>query len=129
MSNLTNFISQQKPLEDNYWGHPYFSNIGANNMHLSFLTAIYYIAFILLGLVLGYHLGFNLFLLLCGLFSIANPPYWLNVLFAAGFAIILAIIYFVIAVLLHGIKNVLYKIGDAIAEFFTNLIVALYNKN
>ena len=98
-------------------------------MHLSFLTALYYIAFILLGLVLGYHLGFNLFLLLCSLFSITDPPYWLNVVFAAGFAIILAIIYLLVAVLLHGLKNVLYKIGDAIAEFFTNLIATLYNKN
>ena len=98
-------------------------------MYLSFLTALYYIAFILLGLVLGYHLGFNLFLLLCSLFSITDPPYWLNVFFAAGFAIILAIIYFVIAVLLHGLKNVLYKICDAMAEFLTNIIAVLYKKN
>ena len=129
MSNLTNFISQQNPLEDNYWGHPYFSNIGANNMHLSFLTALYYIAFILLGLVLGYHLGFNLFLLLCSLFSIADPPYWLNVAFAAGFGFVLAAIYLVIAAFLHGIKNVTYKLIDVMAEFLTRLVASLYNKN
>lgn len=98
-------------------------------MHLSFLTALYYIAFILLGLVLGYHLGFNLFLLLCSLFGITDPTHWINVVFAAGFGITLAAICLVIAFMLHGLKNVLYRICDAMAEFFTNLIAALCNKN
>lgn len=98
-------------------------------MHLSFLTALYYMAFLVLGLVSGYFLGFNLFLLICDLFRVAEPPYWLNVFFATGFAFVLAIIYMIIAVILHGIKNLSYRFADAIAIFSTNLIAALFNKH
>ena len=97
-------------------------------MHLSFLTALYYIVFLVLGLVLGYFLRFNLFLLICDLFGVLEPPYWLNVFFASGFAFIVAIIYLVIALILHGIKNVSYRFADGIAEFATNLIAAAFNK-
>ena len=55
------------------------------------------------GLVSGYFLGFNLFLLICNLLGVAEPPYWLNVFFAAGFAFVLAMIYMIIALILHGI--------------------------
>ena len=97
-------------------------------MHLSFLTALYYIAFLVLGLVSGYFLGFNLFLLICSLFGITEPPYWLNVFFATGFAFVLAMIYLIIALILHGIKNLSYRFADGIAEFATNLIAALFYK-
>ena len=96
-------------------------------MKISFLTALYYITFCLLGLISGYYLGFNLFLFICELFEVLNPPHWLNVLFAAGFGVTLAAIYFVIAFLLHTFKNILWKIIDAFAEFVTNLIYAISN--
>lgn len=98
-------------------------------MHLSFLTALYYIGFLVLGLVSGYFLGFNLFLLICDLFEVAEPPYWLNVFFAAGFAFVLGMIYLIIGFILHGIKNLTYRFADGLAEFATNLIAALFNKH
>ena len=98
-------------------------------MHLSFLTGLYYAAFCLLGLVSGYYLGFNLFLLICDLFGVTSPPYWLNVAFAAGFGFVLAVIYLVIAVFLHWIKNVTYKVIDVMADFLTRLVGLLYNKD
>ena len=97
-------------------------------MHISFLTALYYIGFLVLGLVSGYFLGFNLFLLICNLFGVAAPPYWLNVFFATGFAFVLAMIYLIIALILHGIKNLSYRFADGLAEFATNLIAALFYK-
>lgn len=97
-------------------------------MHLSFLTALYYIAFLVLGLVSGYFLGFNIFLLICSLFGVAEPSYWLNVFFAVGFAFVLAMSYLIIAVILHGIKNLSYRFADRLAEFATNLIAALFYK-
>lgn len=96
-------------------------------MKISFLTALYYVTFCLLGLISGYYLGFNLFLLICELFEVANPPHWLNVLFAAGFGLTLAIIYLIIAFLLHGLKNITWKLIDAFAEFLTNLIYTISN--
>ena len=98
-------------------------------MHLSFFKVLYYVAFCLLGLVSGYYLGFNLFLLICDLFGVTSSPYWLNVAFAAGFGFVLAAIYLVIAAFLHGIKNVTYKLIDVMAEFLTRLVASLYNKN
>lgn len=98
-------------------------------MHISFLTGLYYVSFCLLGLVSGYFIGFNLFLLLCQVFGVISPPYWLNVAFAAGFGFVLAVIYLVIAAFLHGLKNVIYRLIDVMAEFITRLIAALYNKN
>ena len=98
-------------------------------MHLSFLTGLYYVSFCLLGLVSGYYLGFNLFLLICDLFEVTSPPYWLNVAFAAGFGFVLAVIYLVIAVFLHWIKNVTYKVIDVMADFLTRLVGSLYNKD
>lgn len=97
-------------------------------MRPSFLTALYYIGFPLLGLVLGYFLGFNLFLLICDLFGVIEPPYWLNVLFAAGFAIVVAMIYLVVALILHGIKIVTDRFAGGMATFATNLIATLFNK-
>ena len=98
-------------------------------MHLSFLTGLYYVSFGLLGLVSGYFLGFNLFQLLCEIFSVSNAPNWLNVAFAAGFGFILAVVYLVIAAILHGFRNVIYRLIDVMAEFITRLIAVLYNKN
>lgn len=94
-------------------------------MKISVLTALYYISFSLLGLVSGYYLGFNLFLFICELFEVLNPPHWLNVLFASGFGITLAAIYFVIAFLLHAFKNILWRLVDAFAEFMTNFIYTM----
>ena len=58
-----------------------------------------------------------------------SPPYWLNVAFAAGFGFVLAVIYLVIAVFLHWIKNVTYKVIDVMADFLTRLVGSLYNKD
>ena len=98
-------------------------------MHLSFLTGVYYVSFGLLGLVSGYYLGFNLFQLLCDIFSVSNVSYWLNVAFAAGFGFVLSAVYLVIAAIFHGLRNVIYRLIDVMAEFVTRLIAVLYNKN
>ena len=97
-------------------------------MHLSFLTGLYYVSFCLLGLVSGYFLGFNMFQLLCEVFGVSNAPNWLNVAFAAGFGFVLSAVYLVIAAIFHGLRNVIYRLIDVMAEFVTRLIAVLYNK-
>ena len=66
---------------------------------------------------------------LCEVFGVSNVPNWLNVAFAAGFGFVLSAVYLVIAAIFHGLRNVIYRLIDVMAEFVTRLIAVLYNKN